>query len=82
MSNSPLSPIALIPLDDRPCNTRFPLEIVRIAGGEILLPPRELLGGFTRPARSKDVALKELRCDISLPWGRTFEVDVDVRFDA
>ena len=56
MSNSPLSPIALVPLDDRPCNTRFPLEIARIAGGEILLPPREFLGWFTRPARCEDVA--------------------------
>jgi hypothetical protein len=56
MSSSPLSPIALIPLDDRPCNTRFPVEITRIAGGEILLPPPELLGWFTRPARCEDIA--------------------------
>jgi hypothetical protein len=47
--------IALAPLDDRPCNTRFPVEIARIAGCELLLPPRELLGWFTRPARCEDI---------------------------
>ncbi len=43
--------IALLPLDDRPCNTRFPLQIARIGGDEILLPPTELLGCFNTPGR-------------------------------
>lgn len=43
--------IALIPLDDRPCNTRFPQQIARIGADEILVPPLELLGRFNTPGR-------------------------------
>jgi len=41
--------IAVLPLDDRPCNLLFPAQLARIGGWEVLLPPRELLGWFTRP---------------------------------
>jgi hypothetical protein len=61
------SRIAVIPLDDRPCNTRFPVEIARIAGCEARLPPRELLGWFTRPARCEDIAA----------WLRSLDLPLD-----
>ena len=38
--------IALIPLDDRPCNTRFVQQIAALGADEISLAPRELLGRF------------------------------------
>ncbi|HEX8464944.1 MAG TPA: DUF4127 family protein [Abditibacterium sp.] len=41
--------IALLPLDDRPCNTRFPLEIGAIGGSSLTVPPRHLLGRFNAP---------------------------------
>ncbi|MBD3176489.1 MAG: DUF4127 family protein [Armatimonadia bacterium] len=41
--------VALLPLDDRPCHTRFPARLAEAAGIELLLPPRELLGWFDRP---------------------------------
>lgn len=41
--------VALLPLDDRPCHTRFPARLAEAAGVELLLPPREMLGWFDRP---------------------------------
>ncbi|RYG70611.1 DUF4127 family protein, partial [bacterium] len=41
--------IALLPLDDRPCNTRFPSEIGAIGGASLLLPSRDHLGRFNSP---------------------------------
>lgn len=42
--------IGLIPLDERPVNTRYPAMIARIAGAEVLLPPREALSDYRTPA--------------------------------
>ncbi len=42
--------IALLPLDDRPCNTRFAQEIAAIGGTELIHPSRSLLGRFNAPA--------------------------------
>ncbi len=42
--------IALLPLDDRPCNTRFPQEIAAIGGDSLCHPSREILGRFNTPA--------------------------------
>lgn len=41
--------IGLLPLDDRPCNRAFPIAVARAAGAEVVGPPQELLGRFTRP---------------------------------
>lgn len=47
--------IGLIPLDERPVNTRYP-EMVAMIGGAILhLPPREMLSAYRQPARSDDL---------------------------
>ena len=42
--------IALLPLDDRPCNTRFPQEIAAIGGDSLCHPSRDTLGRFNTPA--------------------------------
>ena len=46
-----MTTIALIPLDDRPPNYDFPQSIGRIAGVEVLLPPRAWLGNLWRGAQ-------------------------------
>lgn len=42
--------IGLIPLDERPANTRYPAMIAAIGGAELLLPPAEILSECRRPA--------------------------------
>lgn len=42
--------IAVVPLDDRPVSYDLPARIGAIAGAEVLLPPRELLGNLQRVA--------------------------------
>ncbi len=41
--------LALLPLDDRPCNRRFPAQLAAIGGSDLVVPPRELLGRFNTP---------------------------------
>lgn len=43
--------IALLPLDDRPCNFRFPQQIAAIGGDQIVVPPIDFLGRFNTPGR-------------------------------
>ena len=54
--------LALLPLDNRPCNTRFPWQIAQIGGDELLLPPATLLGRFNTPGEPLALAtwLEEL----------------------
>ncbi|MCD6291226.1 MAG: DUF4127 family protein [Anaerolineae bacterium] len=52
-----MSKVALIPLDDRPPNYDFPQYVGRIAGVEVLLPPREWLGNLWRGAQIERIAL-------------------------
>lgn len=42
--------IGLIPLDERPVNTRYPAMIAAIAGVQLEVPPSELLSSFRTPA--------------------------------
>ena len=42
--------IGLIPLDERPVNTRYPAMIAAIAGASVALPPPEILSARRRPA--------------------------------
>ncbi|MCE7947120.1 MAG: DUF4127 family protein [Chloroflexi bacterium CFX4] len=42
--------LALIPLDERPVNTRYPRMIAQIAGAELSVPPPELLSAKRAPA--------------------------------
>lgn len=58
--------IALLPLDNRPCNTRFPAQIARIGGDDLLLPPTSLLGFFNTPGQPLPLAdwIRKLPRDI------------------
>ncbi|MEO7716611.1 MAG: DUF4127 family protein [Capsulimonas sp.] len=49
MNLAPLR-IALVPLDERPVNTRYPQMLGEIAGAEVLLPPADSLGLQREPA--------------------------------
>lgn len=42
--------LALLPLDERPCNYRYPQLLGPVAGVEVLVPPPELMGHKKRPA--------------------------------
>jgi len=57
--------LALVPLDDRPCNRLFPAQLAPIAGWQVALPPRTSLGWFTKPGD----------CDAIAEWLREFEGD-------
>ena len=41
--------IALLPLDDRPCNLQFPAQIAAIGDDQLCAPAPELLGHFNTP---------------------------------
>ena len=43
MPTTPLT-IALVPLDERPVNTRYPQMLGAIGGANVLLPPPEIRG--------------------------------------
>jgi hypothetical protein len=48
--------IALIPLDDRPCNVRFPQQIAEIGGTDLITPRQELLGRFNDAGQPDEIA--------------------------
>jgi hypothetical protein len=52
----PNFPLALVPLDNRPCNARFPFQIASIAGDELLLPKPESLGDLHRAGDAQSAA--------------------------
>jgi hypothetical protein len=47
--------IALIPLDERPVNTRYPRMLADIAGVELLLPPGAILSHYQQPASTEEI---------------------------
>jgi hypothetical protein len=48
--------IGLLPLDERPVNTRHPQMIAAIAGADLVLPPSELLSTLRQPANCDGLA--------------------------
>lgn len=48
--------VGLIPLDERPVNTRYPQMIGEIAGVEVMLPPSDILSDFRTPANCSAIA--------------------------
>ncbi len=48
--------IALVPLDNRPCNKDFPVKIGKIAGVQVLTPPRETIGSYLIPGNPAELA--------------------------
>ena len=66
--------IALLPLDDRPCNTRFPAQIAAIGADVLTLPPLNSLGRFNVPGD-----FDALRCWLDeLPEVEALIVSVDM----
>jgi hypothetical protein len=59
--------IGLIPLDERPVNTRYPAMIAAIANAELALPPPERLSSFRTPAP----------CDALAAWLRDVAGNLD-----
>ena len=43
--------LALVPLDNRPCNVRFPQQIAAIGNSQLITPPEDTLGCFEIPGR-------------------------------
>jgi len=48
--------IALLPLDERPANTRYPRMVAAIGGHELRLPPADLLSRYRQPGRCDALA--------------------------
>src|SRR5512135_1745716 len=49
--------IALLPLDERPANTRYPMHVAAIAGARLVLPPQDALPDLRVPASRDDLML-------------------------
>lgn len=47
--------IGLLPLDERPCNFKFPQYIAKIAGVDLSLPPKEILSKKRVPVDLEDI---------------------------
>lgn len=60
--------IGLIPLDERPVNTRYPRLLAEIFGAEVLMPPENILSHYRQPANS----------DALLKWLDTYAPDCDI----
>lgn len=56
MNRSIPARIALIPLDERPCNYRYPIMVGKVAGVDVVAPPREMLGLKKRPGDVRALA--------------------------
>lgn len=54
-SVKPIAKVALVPLDDRPVNTYFPIMAARSGGVETILPDEESLGHFTKPGDGEEI---------------------------
>ena len=48
--------LALVPLDSRPCNHRFPEQLAGIDNTQLLVPPIEILGDLHSPGNAQAVA--------------------------
>lgn len=49
--------ILLVPLDSRPPCTDYVVKIARMAGFQVLVPPREILDDYRRPANKQAISL-------------------------
>jgi hypothetical protein len=52
---APRPTIALVPLDDRPVTRQLPRMLAAIAGTDVAMPPRTMLGNYLTPAKSDDI---------------------------
>lgn len=49
--------VAILPLDDRPCNLRFPRALAHMVDYDVPMPPPHLLGRFRVPGNCEELAL-------------------------
>ena len=47
--------ILYLPLDSRPCNFIFPVQMAEWAGAECLVPPREIMDRYTTPSSPEEI---------------------------
>jgi hypothetical protein len=66
--------IALVPLDDRPCNVRFPQQIAAIGSDLLVVPDQEFLGRFNTPGEPRQL----VRWLDSLPEVSALIVSIDM----
>ncbi|MFA5104354.1 MAG: DUF4127 family protein [Candidatus Margulisiibacteriota bacterium] len=59
--------IILVPLDDRPCNLKFPVKIAASSGFQVVTPPRQYLGRFKEPGSPEKI----------ISWLEQTSVDAD-----
>lgn len=48
--------VIYVPLDNRPCNARFPRLLARMVDFELIMPPLDLLGESRQPAQPERIA--------------------------
>ena len=48
--------ILYVPLDDRPCNTRWPALLARSVDFDLVMPPSEMLGRYNTPGNPEVIA--------------------------
>lgn len=46
----------LLPLDSRPVCTQLPYELAHLAGVELIIPPKELMDNYRKPAKKEQLA--------------------------
>lgn len=68
--------ILLVPIDSRPAVSQFPVWIGRIADINVLLPPEEILGRFTKPGHPAAIAEWLLKQDLSKPMAAIISADM------
>ncbi|WP_308635703.1 DUF4127 family protein [Paenibacillus silvisoli] len=47
--------VAYLPLDERPCNVQYPLELARLGGMTVTSPPKAILGNKKKPAEHSGI---------------------------
>ena len=64
--------LLLVPLDDRPITYTYPQMVAAVAGQEVIMPPRAMMGSLQKAANSQDLinfcqnAIKQGEVDAAL----------------
>jgi len=51
-----MSKVVYLPLDERPCNAKYPVQLASIADMPLVYPSADMLGKKKQPARHEDIA--------------------------
>ncbi len=71
----PRRDLLLVPLDDRPCCRQFPARLAAMAGHDLTLPPRGLLGNYLDPGDPEGL-LGWLEQRPAAPTGQILSLDM------